>query len=362
MQAAAHDFKAAKEAAGQLDFDDLLIRTRDLLRQSEAVRKEATRSISALLVDEFQDTDPVQAEIVRTLVGSLDAGKLFVVGDAKQSIYRFRGAEPRVFDSTREMLPQTGQLPLTRNFRSQPEILNFVNAIFHPVLKEKYEPLIPHHDQVSPTPCIEFLFAVPGADEEERDSAENRRRREAEWMAGRISQLLNDPTPRIPERDSENAETTLRRVQAGDIAILFRALSSVAIYEDVFRRRGIEYYLVGGRAFFAQQEVYDVVNLCTFLNDPDDEISLVGVLRSPFFSLSDDTLFAMCAQRGVGETPLRHAIDSPPPAGIGEAQQERVRHARAGARRVAAEEGPAPPRESARFGNRTDRLRRFAAT
>ena len=94
-------------------------------------------------------------------------------------------------------------------------------------------------------------------------------------------------------------------MQAGDFAILFRALSDVAFYEDVFRRRGIDYYLVGGRAFFAQQEVYDLVNLCAFLNDPDDAISLVGILRSPFFSLSDDTVVASrdSAHRSVRRWP-----------------------------------------------------------
>ncbi len=112
-------------------------------------------------------------------------------------------------------------------------------------------------------------------------------------------------------------------MEAGDIAILFRALSDVAIYEDMFRRRGIEYYLVGGRAFFAQQEVYDVVNLCAFLNDPEDAIALVGVLRSPFFSLSDDTLVALAGF----ERPLRDSLQEPPPPDLPEGQKEQVRHA-----------------------------------
>ena len=115
----------------------------------------------------------------------------------------------------------------------------------------------------------------------------------------------------------------MRPVKAGDIAVLFGALSDVAIYEDVFRRRGVDYYLVGGRTFFAQQEVYDLVNLCAYLNDPDDAIALVGVLRSPFFSLSDDTLVALA---GFG-CPLRESLAAGLPGDLPEEQQEQVRAA-----------------------------------
>jgi ATP-dependent helicase/nuclease subunit A len=323
VQSTAFDLAAAKHEAGLLSFDDLLVRTRTVLRQSESVRKETAASIAALLVDEFQDTDPVQAEIVEALVGDgLQIGKLFVVGDAKQSIYRFRRADPAVFDAMRARIPSEGRLPLTTNFRSQPAILTFVNALFAPALREADEPLVPSRPQLSPVPSIEFLFALPGADEEDPDRAEHRRRREAEWMSRRIQELLDDPTPRIPEKDPATGRNRLRRVEAGDIAVLFRALSDVALYEDVFRRRGIEYYLVGGRTFFAQQEVYDLVNLCSFLNDPDDTIGLVGVLRSPFFSFADDTIVALA---GFGRL-LRESLSAAPPADLPEPQQEQIRH------------------------------------
>ncbi|HEV3303030.1 MAG TPA: UvrD-helicase domain-containing protein [Planctomycetaceae bacterium] len=327
VEAAAGDFSAAKAEAGVLDFDDLLAKTRDLLRSSPEARHEAAASIDALLVDEFQDTDRIQAEIVEALVGGgLSTGKLFVVGDSKQSIYRFRGADPAVFDATRKSLPERGRLPLTHNFRSQPEIINFVNSLFAPVM-QGYEPLVPNRTQLSPRPSVEFLFAFPGSGEEsdsDPNSLEEHRRREAEWIARRILALLNDPTPRIPERDPESHVERLRRVRAGDIAVLFRAMSDAAIYEDVFRRRSVDYYLVGGRAFFAQQEVYDLVNLCTFLNDPADSIALVGVLRSPLFSLSDDTIVAMTH---VGELSLREALRQPPSSELPETQREQIRQA-----------------------------------
>ncbi len=141
VEAAAADFSDAKAEAGVLDFDDLLVKTRDLLRNSAEVRADASASIDALLVDEFQDTDGIQAEIVELLAGDgLATGKLFVVGDKKQSIYRFRGADPAVFDARRNDLPTEGRLSLTHNFRSQPEIINFVNSIFAPAMPD-YEAL-----------------------------------------------------------------------------------------------------------------------------------------------------------------------------------------------------------------------------
>ncbi len=136
VQAASDDLAVAKHEAGLLGFDDLLVQTRNVLRDSPLTRRETAASVAALLVDEFQDTDPIQAEIVEALAGDgLEKGKLFVVGDAKQSIYRFRRADPSVFDAMRERIPNEGRLPLTTNFRSQPEILKFVNALFAPCSK-----------------------------------------------------------------------------------------------------------------------------------------------------------------------------------------------------------------------------------
>lgn len=306
---ALNNYGDRKSTLGALDFDDLLLNTRDLLRDHPRVRAAAAVGISFLMVDEFQDTDPVQSQIVRDLCGEeLLAGKLFLVGDIKQSIYRFRRADPRVFTALREEFPESGRLPLSVNFRSQPAILDFVNGLFAPAMGDDYEPLIPHADQLSPTPAIEFLFAAASPDEDVTgESAEDRRIREAEWIATRLSQLLHDPTPRIRHIDPATSEPTLRPVQPGDVAILFRALSNVHLYEEALRRKGIDYYLVGGRAFFAQQEVYDLMNLLSYLDEPDDGVALAGILRSPMFGLTDDTLLALTEN---GRT-LTAAIQTP---------------------------------------------------
>ena len=308
----ASGYSLAKRRQGVLDFDDLLLHARNLLRDDESVRQRVAGGIRLLMVDEFQDTDPIQADIVRSLCGaSLARGKLFMVGDRKQSIYRFRRADPTVFASMSAELPAVGRLPLNVNFRSQPAVLNFVNHLFAPAM-ESYEPLVPfRNEQFSPTPAVEFLFArfdaaevdveSPGTsggsgetDDDERPNANQLRAREADWIGRRIASLLEDETPRIRTKDRDaEGYPLLRRTKPGDIVILFRALSNVQEYEAALRRFGIDYYLVGGKAFFAQQEVFDLLNLCRYLDDCDDLIGLVGVLRSPFFNLDDDSLHAL---------------------------------------------------------------------
>lgn len=320
-------YEILKAQAGTLDFDDLLLKARDLLHAHPAVRERFARGIRLLMVDEFQDTDPVQAEIVRYLCGAaLQQGKLFLVGDVKQSIYRFRRADPQVFHQLRGELPETGQLSLTRNFRSQPAILHFVNVLFATEFPQ-YEALVPFNaQQLSPLPSIEFLFADRAAEGsetlEEKPNAETLREWEAEWMARRIVELLADETPRVRDKAADGTPM-LRRVRPGDITILFRALTSVQQYEAALREYGVEYYLVGGKAFFAQQEVFDLLNLCRCLDDPADTVSLVGVLRSPLFGLSDDAIHTLQPRDGDWFSRLLE----PPDSALPESQQQQIRFA-----------------------------------
>ena len=352
----AEAYAAAKQSQGLLDFDDLLLRARDLLRDRADVRSSVAAGVRLLMVDEFQDTDPVQADIVRMLCGdALTQGGLFLVGDAKQSIYRFRRADPGVFDRLRGEIPAPGRLPLSVNFRSQPAVLNFVNHLFSAGMGDHYEALSPFESvQRSPTPAIEFLFATFDAEETggppqelvtegadaglsgaERVKAAELRRREADWIARRCAELLADATPRIRAKD-DAGQPILRRVKPGDIVILFRALSNVHEYETALRQFGLDYYLVGGKTFFAQQEVFDLLNLCRYLDDPDDLIGLVGVLRSPFFNLSDDAIQALAMSSvpdkdrttSTERQTLHDRLQSDPPAFLSEEQRWRISFAR----------------------------------
>lgn len=315
-----------KQAESLLDFDDLIVRARNLLRDFPTIRNRLAAGIRLLMVDEFQDTDPVQAELVRSLCGNDEAlrgGKLFLVGDAKQSIYRFRNAEPNVFAELRRELPPSGRLPLSRNFRSQPAILQFVNALFDGAMTGEYEPLDAAADQVSTHPCIEFLLTTPsdnspsatesevqdasltesedGADDDSGNPSDESdllrlRKREAAAIAGRISQLVHGQIPVVRHPDATGG-ITLRPARPRDIVILLRALTDVRLLEAALRNVGIDYYVVGGQAFYAQQEVYDVVNLFRAVDEPSDDVALLGVLRSPFFSLADDTIYLLASAR-----------------------------------------------------------------
>lgn len=325
--AAIADYESLKRQAGRLDFDDLLLMARDLLKQHPQVSQKLAGGIRLLMVDEFQDTDQVQADLIRLLCGpALAAGKLFLVGDAQQSIYRFRRADPRVFA---DFQSQIRTLPLNVNFRSQPEILDFVNHLFARALGADFQALTPAEDrQISPRPTIEFLWATsdvaPGSagDDGVRQTVDLLRRREADWISLRIAELLADPTPRIRGRDPEG-RPTLRPTKPGDITILFRTLSDASLYEHALDERGIEYYLVGGKAFYAQQEIFDLLNLCRHLMEPADEISLVGCLRSPFFNLSDDAIHAL----RLADQSLALALNQAPPNWLTERDQHRVQFA-----------------------------------
>lgn len=322
----AETYESLKQQSSSLDFDDLLLKARNLLRDHSEVQRRFAQGIRLLMVDEFQDTDPVQAEIVRSLCGeALRHGKLFLVGDVKQSIYRFRRADPQVFGALRDELPAAGRLSLTKNFRSQPAILHFVNVLFATEFQD-YEPLESFQNvQLSPPPAIEFLFATRDADaavaaDDHRPRAEELRDREADWMARRIVELLADETPRVRYRNKVTGATELRRVRPGDIIILFRALTNVQEYEGALRKYGLDYYLVGGKAFFAQQEVFDLLNLCRCLDDPDDVVALVGVLRSPMFGLNDDALHALRPEDGD----LFGRLQQPAPEYLPEFQRDRI--------------------------------------
>src|SRR5262249_52974413 len=148
-----------------------------------------------------------------------------------------------------------------------------------------YEPLRPYRPQLNPGPCVEFLWHHGGDGEGVADG----RSREAERIARRIARMVGTKESLVAdERAGE-----LRMVRPGDVVMLFRSMTNVAVYEAALREQGLDYYLVGGRAFFAQQEIYDLLNLLRALENPQDALSLAGTLRSPFGCLSDEALYLL---------------------------------------------------------------------
>ncbi len=288
-------YQERKQRAGCLDFQDLLVRARDLLRDHADVREAVRKRFRFILLDETQDIDPVQMELIESLCSDveIEAGKLFAVGDQKQSIYRFRGAEVRLFRELKERVPERGRMQLSRNYRSQPPILDFVNALCSARMPE-YEPLEPNRPgaEGEGKPSVEFLWSLTESDAA-KESASETRRREADTIAQRVRQMVDAGERRVWDTDKQS----LRPIQMEDIVLLFRSMSNVSIYEEALRRHGLDYYLVGGRAFFAQQEIYDLYHLLRALENPADSLSLAGALRSPFCCLNDETLFLIGAEK-----------------------------------------------------------------
>ena len=278
--AAAAYCQAKAERTG-LDFDDLIMTTLATLRGNEPVRGRIARGIKFLLIDEFQDTDATQLELARLLSDHPGGPGFFFVGDAKQSIYCFRGAEVEVFRGEREQADKV--VPLRRNFRSVPEVIEFVNDFFEGSgLLHAVEPAF-HRMEVEREAAgggrIEFL--IPGL--AEGAQVEDYRRAEADLIAGRIAAMCGNGDAQRP-------------ADYGGVAMIFRSMTSVAIYERALRQAGIPYNVVAGEGYYERQEILDVLNLLTVLVDPWDEAALLGFLRGPLAGLSDEALVELCAE------------------------------------------------------------------
>ncbi|MGH7916249.1 MAG: UvrD-helicase domain-containing protein, partial [Candidatus Binataceae bacterium] len=273
-------------------FDDLLTLTHRMLRDNPAVAARYRSSIRALLVDEYQDTDAIQHQIVMMLAERKVEGspQLFVVGDEKQSIYGFRGADITVFELAAQTSGNT--LTLRDNRRSTHAILDFLNALSaHVMSVEDDSPrpfwvrwsdahmLKPVREAGDDAP-IELLAAAAG------DDAAQQRGREADAVAGRISQLIAERALIVDPGDNRS-----RPVRYADIAILMRAFTDLDLYEHALGTAAIPYYTVKGRGFFGCKEILDVAALLAAIENPRDSLALAAALRSPLFAISDQILF-----------------------------------------------------------------------
>jgi ATP-dependent helicase/nuclease subunit A len=302
-------YQTTKQAASLLDFDDLEALTRDLLSHSPhsaAIRARYQREFGHILVDEFQDTNARQWEIIRALAPPEQPGRLFVVGDEKQSIYAFRGADVSVFGGVRQTILDAGgdTVALARSFRSHQTLIDCFNDIFRRLLI-RYENSPARNYQVTlgepmdanrqeapgDSPVLEFLLLdkdSPLAKGVKIDS-DDRRRWEAWQVARRIQTMVEQEQTFI--YDKEHRE--YRPVQYGDFALLFQSMTNVVLYEDIFKAMGLPFITVAGRGYYSRQEVWDLLNLLNALYNPADNLSLAVTLRSPLFNLSDDALLAL---------------------------------------------------------------------
>ena len=291
--------EARKHESGVLDFDDLLIKVRELCKDPGALDRLRER-YRFILVDEFQDTDPVQAEIIYLLAGApgsgdrmeLEPGKLFIVGDPKQSIYRFRKADVEMYERVKGHVSSGGgaRLAITQNFRSVPGVIDWVNDTFSEIMippdegafQPRYEPIHARR-AAGRAPAVVLLDLELG---EEDAGSEDVRRREGEAVARVIRRLIESG---VAVTDAKTKE--IRPVEYGDIAVMYPGTTGIDYYEEPLRAERIPYIVEGGKLFYAREEIRDLASVIWAIEDPFDALALVGSLRSPLFGFSDEELF-----------------------------------------------------------------------
>ena len=318
-------YESSKGNGSMLDMDDLLEKSQQLIDADADIRHRLAQHYRFALIDEFQDTDPLQWKIIRALAspdGQMAGDKLFIVGDPKQSIYSFRAADVTVFARVRDAIAEAnaaheresqpfcddgelldasptqrlGSLVMGENFRTLAQPVAFVNALFPKFMQEVpdepfqvgYDPLIGRRSADVSEGSVELLLLPPDVN---RDSTETARC-EAQLVARRLSHLLQGNDLQVADQDG------LRPPEPKDIALLLRRRRNLSAYEDALRACGIPFQVAGGRGFYQRQEIYDLANILRVLCNSGDGIALMGALRSPYFGLSDNALYALTAPDG----------------------------------------------------------------
>lgn len=305
------EYQTMKERAGKLDFLDLLVRMRDLLVDCEDVRREFQGRYTHIFVDEFQDTDPLQAEILLLLAAETPdicdwrkvspvPGKLFIVGDPKQAIYRFRRADVGTYEEVKKLLMHRGAsfVQLTTSFRSVPAIQRVVNESFSPEmdgnpenLQAAYVPLSPFRPDYITQPSIVAL-PVPDPYGARRFSVRAVEKSLPDAIAAYVSWLVRESGWTVADKDAPDNRVPL---SFGQICLLFRRLYSwddeiARPYIRALEARNIPHLLVGGRSFHNREEVQTVRAALAAIEWPDDELSVFATLHGSLFAIRDDVL------------------------------------------------------------------------
>lgn len=274
-------YQQKKITEGYLDYEDILLYTKEILK-NENVQKGLSNKFKYILVDEYQDTNEIQYEIFLPILDYLKIGNLFIVGDEKQSIYMFRDAELEIFNRTKtDISSKAGKhslLELPDSFRMAPGICLFANKLFENLFADpdelfnevKNTNIVCARTDAKPG-SVEFILS--NKDQEHPIS-------EAELISRRVREL-------------NSAGTEFR-----DIAILVRKRKSFSYLETEFIKSGIPFSIIGGRGFYQQQTISDIYNYLSFLSNRGNSVALTGVLRSPFFSIPDSTLFEISLHQG----------------------------------------------------------------
>jgi ATP-dependent exoDNAse (exonuclease V) beta subunit len=300
------EYQNFKRSSALLDFDDLLVQARDLLRNHPDVRRALSERYRHILVDEFQDTDPVQCEILFFLCAEggegewsqrkLCPGRLFLVADPNQSIYRFRRADVEMYCRVRDIIAKqfpANVLPITANFRSVAPVLQHVNQVFADPLKEIGFAAL----ECTVKEEVPLFAAVACIDvgEPEVTKADERRELEARAVAEICSKLIGTLEVRDPETGK------LGPCKAGHIALLSPSGTGLWMYERALEQLGIPIATQAGKGLYRRQEIHDLIAITRVLSSGRDTMALGALLRGPFVGLTEEELLDIVAGLPDGE-------------------------------------------------------------
>jgi ATP-dependent helicase/nuclease subunit A len=296
------EYAAAKRRESVVDFEDLQLAARDLLRDDSAVREATQLRFRMLMVDEFQDTNRLQCELI-DFVAHPEHTEVFTVGDEFQSIYGFRHADLEVFRERREQAANL--LALTSNYRSRRQVLAAVNQLFGDAFGDDYQPLASSAEFADPVfgHPVELLVTDKSSF---ADTGEHWRQGEARRIATRVRELV----------DAGAAEP-------GEIVVLFAAGTDAERYEEALRREGLPTYRATGRGYFGQQQVVDLLAYLRLLHNRYDDVALATVLASPFVGVSNDALVLL--RRNATRRPLFTALERVLPEHLDESDARLLR-------------------------------------
>jgi ATP-dependent exoDNAse (exonuclease V) beta subunit len=296
LQSFEGSYQAAKDRESALDFEDLQLRARNLLRDDSSIREREQLRFRQVCVDEFQDTNRLQCE----LIDLITRGELFFVGDEFQSIYRFRHADVEVFKERREQVGEV--LPLTQNWRSRPEVLAVVNELFGATFGDEFQKLVAAGRFPDPAsgPAVELVVTDKAS---YKDSGVSWRSGEARAVARRVRELV------------ETGEA-----EPGEIVLLFAAGTDAEQYEQALRELDLPTYRATGRGYFGQQQVVDLLGYLRLIHNRYDDEAFVTVLASPFVGVSNDGLVVL--RRNATRRPLFTAVEKGLPEGLAERDRQ----------------------------------------
>lgn len=327
LHAAREVYDRLRNDWGMLNFQDLLLRAAALLREHELVRRYLSHRFTHLLVDEFQDTDPIQAEVMLLLTADDPAerdwhrcrprpGSLFVVGDPKQSIYRFRRADIVTYNQVRRQIEQTGGavVSLTANFRTTPELVGWVNDLFATKFAACPTPQAPAYQPMTASRDTVTNGELKGLWTLRVPQEHNRKDRLLEYEARTVGEFIRQALAqrlRVPRTAAERRNGVPEHAVAGDFLIVTRNKKLLAPFAQQLRELGIPHEVAGGSALGQSRELALLADCFKAIVRPYDPVALVAVLRGELFGISDPNLFAFRQAGGCFDfrQPLPDGLD-----------------------------------------------------